>query len=918
MKRFRLFSLVLTLLTLGIIHGTAQTVVGKYNEDLYNYVKNEYLGYQLRNYDRDRYLVGLLQVTNEQLRQQIGDPREARRNYFESLLATQKEVRRLQAGFGQPGDYLYDKAADLDAEITRIVQAGIIDKTTKAAIEDALQLLTMAADDPSIAANEDPLKNLTNEQRARMRAALAGEKDNEYSQAITSGEISLYDLYREWRQLNTVDFFTRLTDLRLIRRDLYRRSTSLQRQAMFAIELEHALRAFNLRNYDYASRFFNEMLTFYPRIEPADDILFFLGEADFALQRFASAADRGYQPLLDRYPESAYRDRVEMRLVQIYHTQKNFINVLQHAEAFFAKGGESKTTADDVRLLAGIAAAQTGDYGRGRAYLESVTFTSSYWPLAQILTGNLFSADKQYERAQERYAAVLASSGLRLNMRDQAIVYSGLTYYMSGEYQRAINTLKEISPEFKAYDMALIGTVWADYKMNNLLPADMRDFSIAKQNAGFILNNIYASEYELEAKSLLAQITELEGNIESASMRYMEIERYFKLHRNAELFTQEREAYRALKAQSQRVMAEAIQSGDTTSYRKALQIRKKSMRVLAAMNYVDYTTSGHRYVSEVNRLKSEIEKAENTKRRAEAERDENGIFAADTLIQNLTAEFQLLARETDSRYVANYFEQGPVAKLEAERVSINKNLDSTLFYIARERQDLIAKRKELNRKIETAKRQGNYRDVAFAEIARDEIDAILVRMDELYTRAQLNEKQDIVSNVGGWADFGAFGIVNARIMETENYRKQQVDYANKVERIDGILAARKVKIENQIFRIEEEIALMTRKVKEQRRRREREEKFREFEESYFDRRESETDLQGLGSEIRDETSGDGVSGGATPIDDQPSQDTDSPQEILDMPAETPAEEPANDSETQQDLLNDLENLPGSGNDGENK
>jgi hypothetical protein len=43
MKRFRLFSLVLTLLTLGLIHGTAQTVVGKYNEDLYNYVKNEYL-----------------------------------------------------------------------------------------------------------------------------------------------------------------------------------------------------------------------------------------------------------------------------------------------------------------------------------------------------------------------------------------------------------------------------------------------------------------------------------------------------------------------------------------------------------------------------------------------------------------------------------------------------------------------------------------------------------------------------------------------------------------------------------------------------------------------------------------------------------------------------------------------------------
>jgi putative protein kinase ArgK-like GTPase of G3E family len=106
-----------------------------------------------------------------------------------------------------------------------------------------------------------------------------------------------------------------------------------------------------------------------------------------------------------------------------------------------------------------------------------------------------------------------------------------------------------------------------------------------------------------------------------------------------------------------------------------------------------------------------------------------------------------------------------------------------------------------------------------------------------------------------WADFGAFGVVNTNIMQKEKFATAQTRYAEKLDEITKIIEARKTNIDNLVFRIEEEITLMTRKVKEQRRRREREEKFREFEESYFDRRESETAPESSSSEIKDQVPG---------------------------------------------------------------
>ena len=105
---------------------------------------------------------------------------------------------------------------------------------------------------------------------------------------------------------------------------------------------------------------------------------------------------------------------------------------------------------------------------------------------------------------------------------------------------------------------------------------------------------------------------------------------------------------------------------------------------------------------------------------------------------------------------------------------------------------------------------------------------------------------------------------------------------------------------------------MTRKVKEQRRRRQREEKFREFEESYFERRESETNVEGTGTEIRDEdkTSDTEI------IDEAPQQIDDlqeappenkNLQEDTNIQEETPTEQLAPSEEELQDAL---KNLPG--------
>ncbi len=905
---FILFALFSSMLITDIVFLNAQSA---YLKDLENFIKNEYTRFGVNHYDKEMYLVGLMQLTNEEIQDRIGNLKSAKEKYFKSLKTIQDEVRRLKPQLGGPGAPLYKAAEDLEEDIDYSIRNGIVNRSQREAYREALQLLELGARNPSLAAkkasevNAAPTRSLET-----VKNALGGDR-NVKTPGVTSGKITIYDLFKEWKNTENVDYYKRLLDVELIRKKLYKKGNLTQKQRMFKRELEAAYRAFNSRRYDYASRLLTEILDFYKKVEPRDDIMFYLGEAFFALGENNFALEKSYLPLAAASANSSYLPSVYMRLVQIYYNKKDFAKSLEYAKKYFNVSSRIHRGYDDVLFLGGVAAGRNGDYATARKMLLELGTDSDYYYLAQIIAANLYTVDGMYDKAETILSKMINTKKVPIEYRDKAIVYLGIAYYQDGKYDLAIHVTKKISPEFDEWDLSNMVIAWSDYKRNMLKSPSKRDFTEVKNYSKMVLSGYYGSEYELEAKSLLAQIAEFEGKVDKAVYAFKNIEKYYHFRNAAGEFARERESYQDLKRKSRRVLHKSLANENEAAYQKAKEIEARADATLREMQNSEMSDFGAKLMEEIKTLKLKAAEAEDLKKKAEEEGDEElAKKAGDSALRFYKILNDLLDKADTNEKAYNYFDATPVAKREAEEEIYNEKIEQSREYIMSERENLLDKKKKLVAKIEKAKRDKDYKTVAIGEIYLDEIDELLRKIDRLTTVAYANELKDNKSRVKEWADFGAFGVVNSQIMEKDKAGKLQSLLGKKVSEINDLLDTRRTSIENKIFRIEEEIALMTRKVKEQRRRREREEKFREFEESYFERRESETEIEGAGVEIKDEESPSGErpeeAGEIMDIKDAPPPEN----EIKDEPAQQPADK--KEDSLEGDLQDELNKLPGGG------
>ena len=243
------------------------------------------------------------------------------------MLSIQTEVRRLKSQFGGPGNFLYDTAESLDNEIDQAISDGIVNHSQKAAFEDGLQLLTMAAQNPG-----KPVDQIRSDQSALDHLE---SMKSIYTPAVQRGEVSVFSLYKQWKRTYSIEYFKRLIDVKEIRKNLYETGNTVQKQQMLQRELQHAYATFNYRNYDYCARFLEEILDTFQKVEPKDDILFYLGESYFALGENLTALEKGYKPIMEKYPGSSYIADVYMRSAQIAFNFKDFREVQASSQKYF-------------------------------------------------------------------------------------------------------------------------------------------------------------------------------------------------------------------------------------------------------------------------------------------------------------------------------------------------------------------------------------------------------------------------------------------------------------------------------------------------------------------------------------------------------------------------------------------------------
>jgi hypothetical protein len=858
MQMKKRFNLLLSGLIIAVFFSSFSSQIfaqSAYENDLRDYIRKLHADYGADYILKERFLLSMIKLTNDQLAAKIGNVGQARKNYFQSLLDIQREVKLLRPQLGGPGSFLYETAEQLEDDIDEVIDYGVINHSRKAAFEDALEMLVLASQNPGADIPQAEGREKAALQIQQMRKALGGDKQSEYAAAVNRGEITLYTLYKEWKKLKKYDQYKMQTELRLIRNDILRDYNTAKKSAMVANELSYAYRAFNLRNYRLAGQILEEILYSFPNLEPRDDVLYYIGESYFAIGMMERAMRAGYEPLIAKYPSSNYYANALVRGVQKTYNEKKFEECVGLAGRFESVSSAIHKNNDDVFLLAGVANARLNRYNDAIAYFEKLTNKSRYYFLGQILIANLKVVQGNFVDGEAIYRRMVGAKNVPVKYRDMAVANWGIAKFQNQDYDGSTYILNQLSKTYPNYDMAIMALVWSGYKKNIALPEEQRDFTLTKKYAREVMYDMFGSEYELEAKSLYAQIVELEGNVDDAIIQYKNIEKYLGYKQAAEEYIDEREKYKDLQNTSRRVKEKALRGENLSAYEKAQKLEKSAGNAYTRMNYSDLSSFGSKFARELSELNNQVKKAEALRDQAKSSGNKELEERAETLLLRLYRMLNKMAVQTDSKFGFNYFDGVPVAKLEAEKEQQNASIQKSREYLDSEKVALLAKRKNLIAEIEQAKRKNDYKKVILTEILLEDVNNILGKMDQLSTLAYSNEVKDVRSNVREWADFGAFGVVNTNIMQKEKFATAQTRYAEKLDEITKIIEARKTNIDNLVFRIEEEITLMTRKVKEQRRRREREEKFREFEESYFDRRESETAPESSSSEIKDQVPG---------------------------------------------------------------
>jgi hypothetical protein len=89
---------------------------------LTQYVKQQFLEYGLENIPRERYLISLMRLVNNEMRHRIKNPREAREKYFSELQRQLEEIQELERRLDSAGiSELNSYVDELKARIKRSI-----------------------------------------------------------------------------------------------------------------------------------------------------------------------------------------------------------------------------------------------------------------------------------------------------------------------------------------------------------------------------------------------------------------------------------------------------------------------------------------------------------------------------------------------------------------------------------------------------------------------------------------------------------------------------------------------------------------------------------------------------------------------------------------------------------------------------
>lgn len=818
---------------------------------LEDYVQSLFVNYGVNEIPQEYFLINLMRLINKEYSRRLENPDKARDNYFSELKGMLDEIQILKQRLKSSGiKELKGFVSDLEARIKFTINSSDINFKKKKVFEDALQMLLVAEEMIKLDQLQQPeqtgsINEKINKSKKDLLTAFGEVPSAELK--VSGAKHTIYDLFEEWKKLDLASYSLRLTDVKLARQNLIKATDAEGILRMLNDELKIAYEYFNNQQYDQAERLLNDILEIYPKwgIKNLDDVYFYQAESNFALDRLVRSQEI-FEEILQIYPTTSFLPEIYKRLVQINFTFEKFAQTVEYANLYENVSSQADAGYFDVQFLSAMANYQQGDLGKTIDILSSIPKKHPYYYLALYFTANSYVESQRYDEAIAIYLQLADDKNISPTLNHRALYKIGILEFERKNYFATIEYLTKIPESYVGYDKVLNALAWANFEFEQAKPVgEPKDYFKTKYFANRLINEYYASPYKMEAKSLLAYMSQLENRPSSAMNLYRDIYQTKTTKSKVNDYLDERTNFNQLYQDAKELKELAFQKGDKEQYFKALKIMDQLEDEMLQMDLTEISGLGLNTYRELNSLIAQLDELGELRQVALAKEDFNTVGRIDSLQAHLAVVLDRFPPELiKSARRINVFDEFPVSKLIAEDENRKKQFADMRLEINNEMNHLDAIIADLENNIQEAKTANDFHKVSSLEIKQQKFKELLKDNDNLLSATYMFQPSDYVyPDFNKWGDFGAFGIINVQFFQRQQMQNQITRIALSLDKVNEDLDHRKQVIENKIKKIESEIRFMTMKARVAERTRLRAERERAFREGYFDTRTSEVEQQ---------------------------------------------------------------------------
>ncbi|MEJ2636306.1 MAG: tetratricopeptide repeat protein [Calditrichia bacterium] len=808
------------------------------------YVEKLFVNYGIENLPREKFLVSLMRLVNNEMNKRITNPRAARDKYFNELENQLVELRTLKSRLNTSGiKELNSFIKELENRLKLTIRNGQVDYKKKKVFEDAIQLLYVAEEMIKMDRLRDPgnlNKNILSSKDKLLHAfGEVGETEN----IPLDVEPTIFNLFEEWKKTDLYQYDARLLDVKVARNKLIRSGNIQTTQRMFNEQLKYAYTLFNYYEYDQVDRLLEDLVNTYSKadVKDFDDVYYYWAESDYALGRLMRA--RGiYKRLLDEYPQSSYLPATYSRLIEISYKLKEPDEVLTYFSNYRNVASPSDKRFYDMHFIAALTLYQESNYSQAVDILMSFPKGNPYYYFAQYMTGIIYAAGQNYDMARNVFETLIQSRETPADIHNRAIYKLALISYEQGAYQSAISYLNALPSDFYRYDKVLNALAWSHFMMaqSSMDSTGQQNFTQAANYARMLADNYYASEYRMEAESLLGYINQLQDQPTAALSLYRDVYESKVKKKDINDFLAERDSLENLYDQARKMEEKALEANNSEAYVKASDVADNLHTQILQMDLAELSPVGSDVTQEVYDLLSQLDQVEELRKQARAAGNKSAIAKADSMMIRLSSLLEELPKDYLRTAVAyNWFDAYPVSRKVADYEFSTAKERRIREEILNEMNRINGQVAQFYQQIERKKLEGDYKAVVALEQKVEHLKEIGKEYDQLYADAfKLNPGQPY-NDFDKWGDFGAFGIIDVNFGERSRLQNRMADVSTLYNSVVGLISEKREVVEDKLKKIEAEIRFMTMKARLEERQRLRAERERAFRETYFDKRTSE-------------------------------------------------------------------------------